>query len=314
MVTYKKPQLTHFINVDTLTQADIFYLIHKAQEFRKKAIEPKKILTNLTGRVVTALFFEPSTRTFNSFLLSAKRLNALTLAPNLAYSSTLKGESLIDTIQTFEAMGTDVFVIRHSENHTPEFISTELQTNAHIINAGDGTNRHPTQALVDLMTIYEHKNDFSNLSVAIVGDINHSRVAHSLVAALTKVGVTDIRLVGPPNLVNETQKSDNVSIINSLNDGVTACDVIISLRIQEERFTKQEEIDINHYRKHFCINDDTLKHAKPDVIVMHPGPINRNTEISSKVADSTRSTIREQVKNGVAMRMAILDTLLTGHD
>jgi aspartate carbamoyltransferase catalytic subunit len=313
MTKYKKPELMHFTSLDTLTSDDIFYLIHKAREFCKTAIDAKKVLPILTGRVITTLFFEPSTRTLNSFLLSAKRLNALTLSPNLAYCSTLKGESLIDTVQTFEAMGTDLFVIRHSDNHIPDFISNELQTNARVINAGDGTNRHPTQALLDLMTIYEHKSDFTKLSVAIVGDINHSRVAHSLVVALKKVGVPDIRLVGPESLLDTTQKSDGVSISYSLSDGLKNCDVVISLRVQEERFTKNEHIDITHYKENYCINKSILNHAHEDVIVMHPGPINRNVEISSEVADSTRSTIREQVKNGVAMRMAILDTLLTNN-
>lgn len=311
MIPFKKPDMLHCINLDTLSADAIFYLIHKAMEFRSTAVDKKQIIPTLTGRVVTALFFEPSTRTLNSFLLAAMRLNALTLAPNLAYSSTLKGESLIDTLQTFEAMGTDLFIIRHSHNHTPDFIANELQTGARVINAGDGTNQHPTQALLDLMTIYEHKKDFSKLSVAIVGDINHSRVAHSLVVGLNKLGVKDTRLVGPAALTDQIQPTEGVCVFHSLAQGIKDCDVIITLRIQEERFTQHEKIDISAYQKNFCISKQALTYARPDAIIMHPGPINRNVEISSEVADSTRSAIRLQVKNGVAMRMAILDTLAT---
>lgn len=307
------PNCIHFTNLDTLTKEDIFFLIDKAHHFRNGAIDKKTILPNLHGRVITHLFFEPSTRTLNSFLLAAKRLSAITLAPNLAYCSTLKGESLVDTIQTFEAMGTDAFVIRHNDNHTPDFIANELHTQARVINAGDGTNRHPTQAMLDLMTIYEHKKSFEGLVIAIVGDINHSRVAHSLTGALKKVGCDDIRLVGPESLVDNNMAENDVSVFHSLEDGIKNCDVIITLRMQAERFAKDEKIDAKQYQQHFCVTKDSLNHAKENAIVMHPGPMNRNVEISSEVADSTRSMIREQVKNGVAMRMAILDTLLTNN-
>jgi aspartate carbamoyltransferase catalytic subunit len=313
MIKLKKPEFIHFTDLDTLNGNDIFYLIQKAHHFRNIAIDAKTILPTLTGRVVTNLFFEPSTRTLNSFLLAAKRLSAATLAPNLAYCSTLKGESLVDTIQTFEAMGTDIFVIRHSDNHTPEFISNELNTSARVINAGDGTNRHPTQAMLDLMTIYENKHDFAKLSVAIVGDINHSRVAHSLIPALKKVGVNDIRLVGPEVLVDTSHTAERVKVCHNLIDGISNCDVVITLRMQKERFEKHEKLDLSYYQKEFCVTQEVIKHAHKDVIIMHPGPMNRNVEISSQIADSTRSMIREQVKNGVAMRMAILDTLLTNN-
>ncbi|PHQ78678.1 MAG: aspartate carbamoyltransferase catalytic subunit [Coxiella sp. (in: Bacteria)] len=228
----------------------------------------------------------------------------------LAYSAMTKGESLIDTAQSFEAMGTDLFIIRHADNHTPDFIANELTTDAHIINAGDGTNRHPTQALLDLMTIQQCKGDFSNLSVAIVGDINHSRVAKSLVVALSKMSVPDIRLVGPDTLVSDTLAQHNVSVYHNLTDGIKNADVVIALRIQKERFDEKEHLDLKCYQKEFCITQEIMSTARPDAIVMHPGPINRNLEIASDVADSSQSMILKQVTNGVAMRMALLDTLI----
>ena len=200
--------------------------------------------------------------------------------------------------------------MRHATNHTAEFIAQHLKTSAHVINAGDGTNQHPTQALLDLMTIQAHKKNFSNLSVAIVGDINHSRVAGSLVMGLRTMGVPDIRLVGPSELVDESFNAPHIHVHHGLQKGLENADIIVALRLQKERLTHNEVIDVNAYQKHFCVTPDALKYAKPDAIVMHPGPINRDLEISSAVADSTQSTILEQVQNGVAIRMAILHMLL----
>ncbi len=303
-------KLPHLIQLDTLTYDDINTLIERANYFKQKIQTQKKIEPTLSECVVTTLFFEPSTRTVNSFLLAAKRLSAITLSPDLKFSSVLKGESLIDTVQTFEAMGTDVFIVRHPDNHAPEFIANELQGSAHVINAGDGSNRHPTQALLDLMTIKQHKHDFSQLKIAIVGDVLHSRVAHSLVIALQKVGVPDLRLVGPKVFVNDALNMQSVNIFHELEAGIKDADIIIALRIQKERLKQEEHISFDDYQKNFCITDDRLKHACQDVIVMHPGPINRHVEISSNVADSKQSTILEQVQNGVAMRMAILDAVV----
>lgn len=313
MTKFKKPRLTHFKNLDTLSENDIYYLIEQGIRFRNNVIDKDKIIKNLTGRVITHLFFEPSTRTLNSFELAAKRLGALTLSPHLATSSTTKGESLIDTVQTFEAMGTDAIVIRHSENLTPDFIASNLKTNIHVINAGDGTNHHPSQALLDLMTIFDHKKNFTDLTVAIVGDINHSRVAHSLIIALNKVGAKQVRLVGPEELVDKRYETDGAKVFHRLKDGINRANVIIVLRIQKERFEKDEKLNIDFYQQHYCVTNEILKYADDDVIIMHPGPMNRNIEISSEVADSACSLILEQVRNGVAMRMAILNTLLTNH-
>lgn len=310
MTTFEKPTLSHLITLEALTQDTIFYLLNSAQSFKNTVIANETIDNALTGKIITHLFFEPSTRTANSFLIAAKRLNAITLHPTMNTSSVVKGESLIDTIHTFEALGTNAFIIRHAANHTAEFVAEHLSTAAHVINAGDGTNQHPTQALLDLMTIHTHKKTFEPLTVAIVGDINHSRVARSLVMGLRIMGVQDIRLVGPPDLVDESFNTTTVSVHNHLQRGIKDADVVVVLRLQKERLTHDEIIDIHAYHKHFCVTRASLNEAKPEAIVMHPGPINRDLELTSEVADFSQSTILEQVKNGVAMRMAILDTLI----
>lgn len=310
MMTFKKPLLSHLLSLETLTKESLFYLINRATLFKNTALKNETVDNSLTGKIITLLFFEPSTRTSNSFLIAAKRLNALTLHPMIDFSSTVKGESLIDTIHTFEALGTNAFIIRHATNHTAEFISKNLISSAHVINAGDGTNQHPTQALIDLMTIYEHKKAFDHLRVAIVGDINHSRVARSLIMGLRTMGVPDIRLVGPSELVDHHFCSTSTSVHHHLKEGIEQADVIITLRLQKERLAQNELIDVTSYQDHFCLTAQTLTHAKKNAIVMHPGPINRHVEISPEVADSPQSVILEQVKNGVAMRMAILNTLL----
>ena len=305
-----KKTFPHLLTLETLTQDDILTIINTANHFKNTALKNETIDPSLTGKVIALLFFEPSTRTANSFLIAAKRLNAITLNPALDFSSTVKGESLIDTVNTFEAFGTNAFIVRHATNHTAEFIAQHLKTSAHVINAGDGTNQHPTQALLDLMTIHAHKKDFTKLTVAIVGDINHSRVARSLVMGLRTMGVPDIRLVGPSELVNDSFSTPHIHVHHNLEKGIKDADVVVALRVQKERLARDEVIDINTYQQHFCVTHEALKHAKPDTIVMHPGPMNRDLEISSGVADSAQSTIFEQVQNGVAIRMAILHTLL----
>lgn len=310
MTTLKKPTLSHLLTLETLNQDTILYLLDSAHSFKNTVMKNETIDNALTGKIITHLFFEPSTRTANSFLIAAKRLNAITLHPAMNVSSVVKGESLIDTIHTFEALGTHAFVIRHATNHTAEFIAEHLSTAAHVINAGDGTNQHPTQALLDLMTIHTHKKNFEPLTVAIVGDVNHSRVARSLVMGLRTMGVQDIRLVGPSELVDESFNATAVSVHHHLQQGIKNADVVVVLRLQKERLAHDEIIDIHAYHKHFCVTRASLNDAKPNAIVMHPGPLNRDLELTSEVADSSQSTILEQVKNGVAMRMAILNALV----
>lgn len=294
-----------------LSRKDILALIDKAEHYQKKIIDKNKISNELSGRVVSTLFFEPSTRTCNSFLLAAKRLSAITLNPQLNFSAIEKGESLIDTIHTFEAMGVETFIIRHPEDFTPSIIAENLNRSTHIVNAGDGKNHHPTQALLDVMTIKQHKKDFEALTVAIVGDNKHSRVARSLLSALKIMGVPCIRFIAPPSLTNENFTKQGAEIFNDLTIGLKDADVIIALRIQKERLDENADINLQNYQKHFCVTKESIALAHPDAMIMHPGPMNRNIEISSDVADGNQSVILTQVNNGVAIRMAVLSKLMS---
>ena len=224
-------------------------------------------------------------------------------------SSTVKGESLLDTIHNFEALGTDIFVIRHADNNTAHFVSSELLSTASVINAGDGDNQHPTQGLLDLLTIHQYKPDFTELSLAIVGDIAHSRVARSLIAGLQIMGTTDIRLIAPESLVPDDAAQLGVRISHSLKDGLRDTDVVMALRIQKERMQEAFIPNPDKFFNEFGLTEKTIRYAKPDAIVMHPGPMNRGVEIESSVADGKQSVILQQVRNGIAMRMAIFDSL-----
>lgn len=304
-----KPILKHLINLNTLTEANIHYLIDRAEHYLKHTIGKNEIDKSLTGQLITTLFFEPSTRTRNAFIIAAKRLNALVLNPDLSFSSTQKGESLIDTVQTFEAMGSRLFILRHPDNNTAEFLSTELKSHTAIINAGDGSNQHPTQALLDLMTIRQYKPNFDKLTVAIMGDIKHSRVARSLITGLLTMRVPDIRLVAPEALNHPDWSEMGVNIVYDIDSGLQDADVVIALRLQKERISSETLLNIDNFANTYGLNNARLRLAKPDAIVMHPGPINRNVEIESFVADGQQSVILAQVRNGIAMRMAILNTI-----
>jgi aspartate carbamoyltransferase catalytic subunit len=297
----------HLLSINSLDQQTIVTLLDKAEFYLKTE---HKLYQDLSGHIITNLFFEPSTRTLNSFCIAANRLGAITLAPILSMSATLKGESLLDTIFTFEAMGTDVFIIRHSDNHTAEFIASEVTSHVSIINAGDGENQHPTQALLDLLTIRQHKKDFNNLKVAIIGDIVHSRVAKSLIQALNIMQTQEIRLIAPKSLLPENSESNiNTYIYDNLQQGLSDVDVIVTLRIQKERMLETEFPNEEQFYQEYGLTVRSLSYAKPNVIVMHPGPMNRGIEIDSEVADGTHSVIRQQVTNGVAIRMAIMSYL-----
>lgn len=307
----KKSRLfRHLLEIESLSKEQIIAIFDKASSFLKKACTEKKIVNNLEGKVVVNFFVEPSTRTKNSFEIAAKRLSAIVLNFDISTSSSVKGESLIDTIHTLEEMGTDIFVVRHPQNNTPQFIASELITPASIINAGDGTHQHPTQTLVDLFTIYQHKKAFENLKVAIIGDIAHSRVARSLMIGLNIMGVDQIHLIGPTPFIPEDAKQYKSKVFKEFEEGLQDVDVIVALRIQQERMQQPEIPDPNQYFNHFGLTKDRLKFAKKDVIVMHPGPVNRGVEIESAVVDSSNAVILEQVKNGVAIRMAIMDCMI----
>lgn len=310
MAKKEPPLVRHLLNMETLSRDGIIELIDRANFYLQECINKNGIMEVLTGRLITILFFEPSTRTRNSFKLAAKRLNALVLDPHMGVSATIKGESLIDTVQSFEAMGTELFIVRHEDNNIAQFIASELRGPTSVINGGDGDNQHPTQALLDLMTIKQLKSHFNSLSVAIIGDIAHSRVARSLTDGFKLMGVPDIRFIAPAAFMPKNVNEWGVHVSHSLEDGLKGVDVIVALRIQKERMQQAALPDIKKFTNTYGLTPQSLPYAKKDAIVLHPGPINRDIEIDSAVADCDQSVILQQVKNGVAMRMAILDILL----
>lgn len=293
----------HLLSIKDLSKTDIVQILDVAEGYLQ---QPKIPLNLLLGKWVANVFFEPSTRTRSSFEIAAKRLGAEVLNLPIESSSTQKGEAIFDTFLNLEAMGCDLFVIRHAENGMVARIAERLQT-ACVINAGDGQNQHPTQALLDMLTIRQHKPDFSQLTVTLVGDVAHSRVARSDILALQILGVKKIRVVAPPELLPKNSEEFNqVEILNDLSEGLSNADVVIALRIQKERMLASETLDVEAFTSGYRITADALKLAKPDVIVMHPGPLNRGVEMTSEVADGSRSLILRQVTNGVVVRMAVL--------
>jgi len=291
----------HFLSIQELSKAEITQILAAAQEH----LEQTKQLATFTGKWVVNAFFEPSTRTRCSFEIAAKRLGAEVLNLDIINSSAQKGEEILDTFKNLAAMGCDVFVIRHTENHMAEHIAKHL--NAAVINAGNGQHEHPTQAILDMLTIRQHKTNFAELSVAIVGDIIHSRVARSDIFALQTLGVEDIRIIAPRMLLPSNNSELGVQVFDNLSLGLKNVDVIIALRIQKERMRAATLADIDPFYQPYQITTDVLSIAKPDVLIMHPGPLNRETEITSEVADGPHSAILQQAKNGVAARMAVLE-------
>ncbi len=302
--------LKHLTSMEQLDAATIRDILSTASTFLDDTIANNKQLDLLKGKVVANLFFESSTRTRNSFQIAAERLGAIVLNPDMSTSALTKGESLLDTIHTFEAMGVSAFVIRHADNGIMQWVADNLKTDAAIINAGEGWRQHPTQALLDLLTISQHKSAWSTLSVAIVGDLRHSRVARSLVDGLVTMGVKDIRLIAPEALLPEDTLWEGAKLVTNLVTGLKEADVVVTLRLQKERMVEQHFVDETQFHQAFGLTPETLSHAKADAIVMHPGPMNRNVEISPQVADGNQSVILHQVRNGVAIRMAILSILL----
>ncbi len=270
----------------------------------------------LLGKTVANLFFEPSTRTRASFDLAARRLGADVLNLDVNTSSRKKGESILDMIYTLQAMQVDVFVVRDAEAGVPGYIARHVNDFVSILNAGESDVSHPTQALLDLLTIRQHKSDFDDLKVAIVGDIAHSRVARSAAEALVTMGVGELRLVSPSALAPASGTvPGEAKILDKLDDGIRDADVVMALRIQRERIGNLEGIPgIDEYFARYGISHERMKLAAPDAIVMHPGPMNRGVEIESSLADSPRSVITQQVSNGVAVRMAVLSTVAKALD
>ncbi len=298
--------MNNLIDIKNLSKKDITQLFLKADKI--KANSKKKNRKILRGKTVANLFFENSTRTLVSFELAAKRLGAHVVNLNLAKSSTAKGETLKDTVQTLQAMDIDAFVVRHSQNHIGKEIQQWLNPDIKIINAGDGNNQHPTQALLDTYTILQHKKKIGDLKITIIGDIKHSRVANSLIDILHILGNQNINLYGPDKLLPESSQKGIICL--NMNQALNNADVIVMLRIQKERIADNSIPNLNDYHQSFGLNRKTLALANHACIVMHPGPINREVEISSEIADNTPSVILEQVANGVLIRQAILATLL----
>lgn len=298
------------LGLEYLDREEINLILETARPFKELFTRSVKKVPPLRGKTVVLLFYEPSTRTRISFELAAKRLSADVLNISASTSSAAKGESLIDTAKTLEAMKADFVVIRHSMSGAPQILARTIS--ASIINAGDGTHEHPTQGLLDMFTIWEKKERLSGLKVAIVGDILHSRVARSNIWGLNKMGAK-VYVVGPATLIPPKIEQMGVKVFYDLDEIIDELDVINILRIQIERQKENLFPSLREYNEIFGITDEKLKRAKKDLLVMHPGPMNRGIEISSSVAESSRSVITEQVTNGIAVRMAVL-YLLAGGD
>ncbi|MEP7061855.1 MAG: aspartate carbamoyltransferase catalytic subunit [Betaproteobacteria bacterium] len=308
-------ELRHLLTLEGLPATMITRILDTAVPFAAIGEREVKKVPLLRGKAVFNLFFENSTRTRTTFEIAAKRLSADVINLNIGASSTSKGETVLDTIDNLTAMDADIFVVRHSESGAPHLIASHLNAvgrkHVHVINAGDGRHQHPTQGLLDLFTIRHYKRDFRNLSVAIVGDVLHSRVARSLIQGLATVGTPDIRVVAPKTLVPARVESLGVRVCNDMREGIRDCDVVVMLRLQSERMRGALLPSVGEYFKHYGLTPEKLVLAKPDAIVMHPGPMNRGVEIDSAVADGESSVILPQVTFGIAVRMAVM-TIIAG--
>jgi len=299
-------ELHHLLSIDGLPRAIVERILDTAASFVNVAEREVKNVPLLRGRSVFNLFFESSTRTRTTFEIAARRLSADVFNLNIAASSTAKGESLLDTINNLTAMQADIFVVRHAASGAPHLIARHVAPHVHVINAGDGRHAHPTQGLLDAYTIRQYKLDFARLTVAIVGDILHSRVARSDIHVLTTLGVPEVRAVGPLTLLPAELEQMGVRVCTRLEDGIRDADVIIMLRLQNERMRGALLPSAQEYFRNYGLTPEKLRLAKPDAIVMHPGPMNRGVEIDSHVADGTQSVILPQVTFGIAVRMAVL--------
>jgi len=301
----------HILRMDDLTPDEIMGLINTAHRFKEVSERKIKKVPTLRGKTVVNLFFEPSTRTRTSFEIAGKRLSADVINVAAKTSSLSKGESFKDTILNIAAMKPDAIVLRHSSPGACGYAAKIAGCS--IINGGDGSNSHPTQGLLDLMTIYENKGKIENLNVSIVGDILHSRVARSNISALSRMGA-NITLCAPPTLLPKKCDVFNAKVTNNINEAVEGADVVMMLRIQRERMSQGLFPSLREYSNYFCLSPKVMEGAKKDVIIMHPGPINRGVEISAEVADGEWSLILYQVTHGVAMRMAVLYLLCGGSE
>ena len=302
-------ELIHLLSIEGLPAPILNHILDTAGTFLSVNERDVKKVPLLRGKSVFNLFFENSTRTRTTFEIAATRLSADVINLDIARSSTAKGESLLDTIANLSAMHADMFVVRHSESGAPYLIAQHCAPHVHVVNAGDGRHSHPTQGLLDMYTIRHYKKDFRQLTVAIVGDIVHSRVARSDIHALTTLGAPEIRAVGPKTLVPSDLKEMGVRVCHDMAEGIKGADVIIMLRLQNERMSGGMLPSANEFYKTFGLTAEKLALAKLDAIVMHPGPINRGVEIDSSVADGSHSVILPQVTFGIAIRMAVMSII-----
>jgi aspartate carbamoyltransferase catalytic subunit len=307
-----KGELIHLLTLEGLPKEHILYILDMAQKFvavSELDREVKKVPL-LRGKNVFNLFFENSTRTRTTFEIAAKRLSADVINLDIQTSSTAKGETLLDTIDNLVAMQANIFVVRHKTTGAAEEVAQHLPPHVHVINAGDGTNQHPTQGLLDMYTMRHYKQDFTKIKVAIIGDIIHSRVAKSNIAALKTLGCPEIRAIGPESLLPKDWSILGVKIYNNIEEGLKDVDVVMTLRIQKERMEAHQIPQGDEFFKQWGLTSKRLKLAKPDAIVMHPGPINREVEIASEVADGSQSVILKQVTFGIAVRMAVMSSVV----
>ena len=304
----KLSELQHLLSIQEMDVSLIKDIFIRADKFliNNQSISKYDVLQ---GKTICNLFFENSTRTQTTFEIAAKRLSADVINLDIATSSQSKGESILDLINNLIAMGVSIFVVRHSKPGIPAKIAQNIKNMAHVINAGDGNKEHPTQALLDAYTIRSFKKKFDNLKVAIVGDIEHSRVAKSEIYILNKLGVKEVRVIGPESLMPKNISDLNVKAFSSMNKGLKNVDAILMLRIQKERMRKNTIPSEKEYFNTYGLNKERLKIAKKDCLVLHPGPINRGVEIDSLVADGKQSVILQQVKNGIAIRMAVMEKM-----
>lgn len=299
-------KLKHFLTIEGFSKSMLTEILDTATSFAGMTEQQVKKIPLLRGKTIVNLFFESSTRTLTTFELAATRLSADVLNINIATSATSKGESLLDTIRNLEAMHVDMFVVRHALSGAAHFIAANCAPHISVINAGDGRHAHPTQAMLDMFTIRRFKEDFTALKVAIIGDILHSRVARSQIQALNILGAREIRVIAPKTLLPAQVEQMGVRPFHTLQKGLVDIDVVIMLRLQKERMNSSLLPSENEYFKCFGLTEDKLRIAKPDAMVMHPGPINRGVEIESSVADGPQSVILKQVSYGIAVRMAVM--------
>ncbi|HEC04952.1 MAG TPA: aspartate carbamoyltransferase catalytic subunit [Thiothrix sp.] len=306
----KDGKLKHLLSIEGIPPLLLEEILDRAEQFVSLPDKAQNKAPLLRGKTVVNLFFENSTRTRTTFELAAKRLSADLINLDIRTSATTKGESLLDTIRNLEAMNVNMFVVRHQHSGTAHFIARYCAPHISVLNAGDGHHAHPTQALLDMLTIRQHKHAFPPLKVAIVGDILHSRVARSQIHALTTLCTGEVRVIAPRTLMPVGIEKMGVNVFHDLNEGLDDVDVVIMLRLQHERMQNALLPSAHEFYKRYGLTEESLRSAKPDAIVMHPGPANRGVEIDTKVADGPQSVILQQVTNGIAVRMAVMSMVM----